>query len=89
MNNPAEQRKPPPASPHAPVRAPALGTLLADAKGRVGEFRGEWCGVWSLRPVTGGTEWTVSPEDVQPVSPKQRLHAETARANARSRGELL
>jgi hypothetical protein len=88
-NNPAEQRKPPPASTHAPARAPARGTLLVDARGRVGEFRGEWCGVWSLRLVTGGTEWTVAPEDVRPASPAERLRAETARANARSRGELL
>ncbi|WOX11190.1 hypothetical protein [Streptomyces sp. N50] len=72
-----------------PPQLPAPGTLLADSRGRVGEFRGEWCGVWSLRPVTGGTEWTVDPEDVRPATPAQRLRAETARANARSRGEVL
>ena len=72
-----------------PPQLPAPGTLLADARDRVGEFRGEWCGVWSLRPITGGVEWTVNPEDVQPASPRQRLRAETARTNARSRGELL
>ena len=72
-----------------PPQLPAPGTLLVDAQDRVGEFRGEWCGVWSLRPVTGGTEWTVNPKDVQPADAKQRLHAETARANARSRGEIL
>lgn len=85
MNNPAPPQEPP----HTPPRAPARGTLLADAQGRVGEFRGEWLGLWSLRPVTGGTEWTVAPEDTRPPSPAQRLHAETARANARSRGERL
>jgi hypothetical protein len=89
MNNPAEQRTPPHASPDAPPHAPDPGTLMADAKGRVGEFRGEFCGLWYLRPVTGGREWTVAPGDVHPASPTQRLHAETARANARSRGELL
>jgi hypothetical protein len=89
MNNPAEQRTPPPASTHAPAGAPAPGTLMADAQGRVGEFRGELCGLWYLRPVTGGTEWTVAPKDVHRASPEQRLHAETARANARSRGEWL
>lgn len=74
-----------------PPTLPALGTLLVDAHERIGEFRGEWCGFWSLRPVTGGREWTVNPGDgdVEPVSPEQRLRAETARANARSRGELL
>jgi hypothetical protein len=72
-----------------PPQLPAPGTLLVDAQDRVGEFRGKWCGVWSLRPVTGGTEWIVNPEDVQLADAKQRLHAETARANARSRGEVL
>jgi hypothetical protein len=72
-----------------PPQLPAPGTLLVDAQDRIGEFRGEWCGLWSLRPVTGRTEWTVNPEDVQPADAKQRLHAETARANARSRGEVL
>ncbi|MFF7654388.1 hypothetical protein ACFZCY_31925 [Streptomyces sp. NPDC007983] len=56
---------------------------------RVGEFRGEWFGLWYLRPVTGGTEWTVVPGSTRPVTPEQRLRAETARRNARSRGELL
>ncbi|MEU6603602.1 hypothetical protein [Streptomyces shenzhenensis] len=68
---------------------PTPGTLMVDADQRVGEFRGEAYGFWFLRPVTGGKEWSVAPEDVQPASPEQRLHAETARANARSRGELL
>ncbi|GAA0431134.1 hypothetical protein GCM10010357_60990 [Streptomyces luteireticuli] len=47
---------------------PPPGTLMVDTQGRIGEFRGEWCGRWSLRPVGGGTEWTVAPEDVQPAS---------------------
>ncbi|BCM69011.1 MULTISPECIES: hypothetical protein [Streptomyces] len=78
---PAEQQEPP--------LVPPPGTLMVDGQDRVGEFRGEWCGLWSLRPVTGGIEWTVAPGDVRPASPEERLHAETARANARSRGELL
>ncbi|MFF7328920.1 hypothetical protein ACIQU5_04225 [Streptomyces sp. NPDC090306] len=60
-----------------------------DAQGRVGEFRGEWCGAWSLRPVTGGLEWTVRPDEVRPADAEERLRAGTARANARSRGEVL
>lgn len=71
------------------VRTPERGILLVDAQGRVGEFRGEWCGEWSLRPVTGGLEWTVGPDEVRPASPEERLRAGTARANARSRGEVL
>ncbi|MFE9607525.1 hypothetical protein [Streptomyces sp. NPDC006012] len=46
-------------------------------------------GLWYLRSVTGGREWTVDPVDAHPASPAQRLRAETARANARSRGEVL
>ncbi|MEU6171092.1 hypothetical protein ABZ832_04120 [Streptantibioticus parmotrematis] len=79
-----------PAGPIEFPRPPALGTLVVDvARGRVGEFRGEWCGRWFLRPVAGGREWAARPEDVRAVSPEQRLRAQTARANARSRGEVL
>ncbi|RMB86533.1 hypothetical protein [Streptomyces shenzhenensis] len=80
-NDPTERQQ----TPHHPTP----GTLMVDADQRVGEFRGESCGLWYLRPVTGGTEWTVDPAETQLASPEQRLHAETARANARSRGELL
>nr|WP_089106766.1 hypothetical protein [Streptomyces hyaluromycini] len=80
-NNSARQQEPPP--------LPATGTLLADDQERVGEFRGEWMGRWSLRPESGGVEWTVDPGEVQPATPEQRLRFATARANARSRGEVL
>ncbi|MCX2969840.1 MULTISPECIES: hypothetical protein [Streptomyces] len=72
-----------------PASIPAVGALVVDARGRVGEYRGEWCGRWYLRPVTGGREWSVAPEGVRPASREQRLQAEVARANARSRGEVL
>jgi hypothetical protein len=62
---------------------------VVDAHDRVAEFRGVAYGYWYLRPVTGGKEWSVTPDEVRPTSPEQRLHAETARANARSRGERL
>ncbi|MFH8794689.1 hypothetical protein [Streptomyces sp. NPDC017941] len=72
------------------VDIPPRGTLLLDvSRDLIGEFRGEWCGVWSLRPMAGGREWTVAPEDVRPATPAQQLRARAARANARSRGELL
>lgn len=72
-----------------PPELPAIGTLFADRHNRVGEFRGVEYGFWFLRPVRGGVEWSVAPEDVRPANPEERMHAETARANARSRGELL
>ncbi|MDI3422072.1 hypothetical protein [Streptomyces luteolus] len=69
---------------------PALGTLLLDVRrDQLGLFRGEYGGRWYLRPACGGREWDVAPEDVQPADPAQRLRAETARVNARSRGEVL
>ncbi|MFJ6571206.1 hypothetical protein ACIQNU_27710 [Streptomyces sp. NPDC091292] len=69
---------------------PAFGSVIVDAdRDMVGVFCGTSGDRWSLRPVTGGAEWTVDPEDVRPSSPEERLRAETARANARSRGEYL
>ncbi|MFJ7061109.1 hypothetical protein ACIQVA_25860 [Streptomyces microflavus] len=70
---------------------PKVGTLMVDTsrRDRVGEFRGVAGVRWSLRPVTGGTEWEAEPRDVRPADSAERLHAETARANARSRGALL
>lgn len=56
---------------------------------RVGEFRGVAGPYWSLRPVGGGAEWEAEPARVRTADPIERLRAETARANRRSRGELL
>ncbi|WP_234307646.1 MULTISPECIES: hypothetical protein [unclassified Streptomyces] len=49
--------------------------------------------VW-LRPEGGGTEWTALPRDVQPLlnvrdRAEALMWARVARANARSRGEVL
>lgn len=48
--------------------------------------------VW-LRPESGGTEWTALPGDVQPLNVRERaeepMWKRVARANARSRGEVL
>ncbi|MCM1976767.1 hypothetical protein [Streptomyces sp. G1] len=48
--------------------------------------------VW-LRPEGGGTEWTARPGDVKPLNVREeaeaRMWARVARANARSRGEIL
>ncbi|MFD4577964.1 hypothetical protein ACFWNK_24990 [Streptomyces sp. NPDC058417] len=57
--------------------------------GRVGEFRGLIGRYWALRPVGGGVEWEADPAYVRLADPMERLSAGTARANARSRGELL
>ncbi|MFF4174516.1 hypothetical protein [Streptomyces sp. NPDC001750] len=70
---------------------PALGALMVDTShgARVGEFRGTAGPYWSLRPVRGGAEWEAEPAHVRPADPIERLGAEIARANRRSRGELL
>ncbi|MDI3386531.1 hypothetical protein QIS99_09945 [Streptomyces sp. B-S-A8] len=73
-----------------PTPAPAIGTLLLDLVcDQLGEFRGELGNRWFLRPACGGTEWEVAPERTRPATVEQRLRVATARANARSRGELL
>ncbi|MFG2600457.1 hypothetical protein [Streptomyces sp. NPDC048462] len=74
-----------------PPDLPAPGTLLVDTSrnNRVGEFRGVAGFHWSLRPMGGGTEWEAEPRYVRPALPIEQLRARTARANARSRGEVL
>ncbi|TSB19893.1 hypothetical protein FNJ62_21770 [Streptomyces benahoarensis] len=69
---------------------PLPGAPLMDTKqGRFGLFRQEIGGRWELRPVAGGDTWTVAPSDTRPATYMERLNADNARANARSRGELL
>ncbi|WVT98475.1 hypothetical protein V3O60_13605 [Streptomyces xanthochromogenes] len=80
-------------SPHAqqPTPTPTPGTLMVDTgrADRVGEFRGVAGPYWSLRPMAGGTEWEAEPARVRPPTPAERIGAENARCNARSRGEVL
>jgi hypothetical protein len=73
-----------------PPSAPALGTLMIDTGhgNRAGEFRGLAGPYWSLRPVSGGPEWEAAPDHVRPPTGPERLTAENARINARSRRRL-
>ncbi|WP_327269589.1 hypothetical protein OG233_21705 [Streptomyces sp. NBC_01218] len=75
--------------PRRPIPTP--GTLMVDTRieNRVGEFRGVAGPYWSLRPVCGGIEWEAAPEFVRSATPIERLGAENARCNARSRGDVL
>ncbi|MGW0854249.1 hypothetical protein [Streptomyces sp. NPDC002690] len=70
---------------------PVPGALMVDTsrENRVGEFRGVAGPYWAIRPVGGGIEWEAVPERVRPASPAERLRAENARCNARSRGDVL
>ncbi|MEU2304914.1 hypothetical protein ABZ586_09610 [Streptomyces misionensis] len=47
----------------------------------------EGAGVW-LRPYGGGREWEAEVGAVRAASPAERIRAETAYVNARSRGEV-
>ncbi|MFD3973904.1 hypothetical protein [Streptomyces cyaneofuscatus] len=75
----------------APPDPPTPNTPLVDTSrnDRVGEFRGVAGLYWSLCPVGGGREWEVEPRHVRPALPMEQIRARTARANARSRGEVL
>nr|WP_051739719.1 hypothetical protein [Streptomyces catenulae] len=80
---------PPTNSLHAVHSAPSPGTLVMDVSRRwVGIFRCEIAGRWELAPVAGGDVWTVAPSETRPTTAMERLHAVTARVNARSRGEV-
>ncbi|WP_328319285.1 hypothetical protein [Streptomyces sp. NBC_00388] len=70
-----------------PSHIPALGALVVDTGhgNRTGEFRGLAGPYWSLRPVSGGPEWEAAPEHVRTPTSAERLTAENARINARSR----
>lgn len=81
---------------HAPQDAPdagatpARGAVVVDTRrDKVAEFQGAMGGRWWLRPVRGGCEWSAAPVDVRPAQPAERLRADAARANARSRGDIL
>jgi len=72
-----------------PRSVPEIGALFLDvSRDRIGEFRGEWAGMWALRPLQGGLEWDAKPGDVQAVTAEQALRAKVETANRRSRGEI-
>jgi hypothetical protein len=73
-----------------PPPSPAVGDLAYDTRrdryGVVMERKG---GQVHLRPKGGGLEWAARPEDVEPAGAGEALGPRVARANARSRGEIL
>jgi len=73
-----------------PPPVPAVGAILIDGRDRVGEFRGVHHGLWWLRPLRGGIEWTVKPGEARPAPSNWQLRARVALANTRTarRGEL-
>ncbi|MGW1886440.1 hypothetical protein [Streptomyces sp. NPDC001970] len=68
---------------------PMKGTYVVDTRtARLGEVMGHMGPYVQLRPPAGGVEWDCPPEVLREASPQERLSAGTARANARSRGEI-
>ncbi|WP_030610045.1 hypothetical protein [Streptomyces sclerotialus] len=71
-----------------PVTLPAKGSYVVDTRfGRIGEVMGHEGPYVQLRPPGGGREWDCPPGDAREATPRERLAARTALANARSRGE--
>ncbi|MFM9448831.1 hypothetical protein [Streptomyces acidiscabies] len=69
---------------------PAVGDLAYDTRrDRHGVVMERTGGQVHLRPKGGGLEWAARPEDVEPAGAGEELGTGVARANARSRGEVL
>ncbi|MCZ4509352.1 hypothetical protein O3Q52_14325 [Streptomyces sp. ActVer] len=73
-----------------PPPPPAVGDLAYDTRrDRYGVVMERTGGQVHLRPKGGGLEWAARPEDVEPAGAGEALGPRVARANARSRGEIL
>lgn len=67
---------------------PEIGDVMFDeATRKVGELMGHVGPNWQLRPIGGGREWD-APGPIRPATAAEKLSADVALANARSRGEL-
>ncbi|MCS0601437.1 hypothetical protein NX794_09375 [Streptomyces sp. LP11] len=68
---------------------PPVGSHVVDTgSGRVGIVMGHEGPYVQLRPYGGGREWDAEPAEVRTATPTERISAETAYVNARSRGEV-
>lgn len=70
--------------------APVVGDLAYDTvRDRYGVVMERTPGQVRLRPKGGGLEWAARPEHVELARAGEALSPQVARADARSRGELL
>ncbi|GHG25279.1 MULTISPECIES: hypothetical protein [Streptomyces] len=66
-----------------------IGAYVVEIRtGRVARVMGHEGPYVQVRPLGGGREWDVAPEEVREATSAERLSAATAHANARSRGEV-
>ncbi|WP_229696642.1 hypothetical protein [Streptomyces lasiicapitis] len=64
--------------------SPDAGALVVDRRsGKVGVVMGHVGPYVQLRPLRGGREWDVPPEDVRTPTPMEELSAKVAAANRR------
>ncbi|MFG2724053.1 hypothetical protein [Streptomyces canus] len=68
---------------------PGIGELAKDsARDRIGVVMGALGGRVQMRPIGGGTEWDVMPDNVVAPSPREELSARLAIRNGYSRDGL-
>ncbi|MFC5724458.1 hypothetical protein ACFP1Z_30315 [Streptomyces gamaensis] len=64
---------------------PAKGSYVVDLRqDRIGQVMGHQGPYVQLRPLRGGREWDVRPDDVRPATDTERLKAKVQAANADS-----
>ncbi|KPI02190.1 hypothetical protein OK074_5374 [Actinobacteria bacterium OK074] len=69
-----------------PGARPAVGTAARDTRsGKVGRVMANVGGYVQLRPLTGGVEWDVPPEHIEPAPLSEALSGAVAEQNALSR----
>jgi hypothetical protein len=68
---------------------PAIGETAKDIKsGKLGVVKGNDGPYYQMRPLGGGREWDVNPENIREANPDEILRERVAVANRQSRGEL-
>jgi hypothetical protein len=66
------------------VTQPDLGSLMVDKRtGKIGKVMGHEGPYVQLRPLQGGKEWDVPPDELRDADPSEALGAKVAMANAR------
>lgn len=71
--------------PHPPV----IGETVRDIKsGKIGVVKGNEGPYYQMRPLCGGREWDVNPEDIREVDPDDASRGHVAVTNRQSSGLL-